>query len=99
MSKPGVPHQRKLAETTNFIQRYMHYCGDTEVPESFNLWTCISLISSCVGKNVWIQKFQGRPDEVLYPNLYVFMIGPSSLGKDTAANVALGLLKWGDFAF
>jgi len=82
-----------LSKTRNFIRLYVHHCGISQVPNAYHVWTGISLLSACLSKNVWLQKFRGRPDTRLYPNLYTFLLGSSSIGKDTAVNIALGLIK------
>ncbi|HDZ26670.1 hypothetical protein LCGC14_0650120 [marine sediment metagenome] len=78
---------KKRYETdTNFLSLYRYYCGNTEVPELFHLWSGISLVASCMGNNVWIEKFKG---DRLYPNLYILLIGPSASGKGIAINKAV----------
>ena len=82
-----------LAKTSNLIRMYVHNCGVSQVPDTYHVWCAVSLIAGCLSKNVWVQKFRGRSDTKLYPNLYTFLLGPSSIGKDTAANVSMGLIK------
>jgi len=74
----------KLDSTRNFIELYRHISmsGEIEVPEEFLFWSCISLISASVQNNVWVRKMGNQ----LFPNLYVFLIGPSGLGKGEAIN-------------
>lgn len=71
----------KLKETTNLFALYRHVCGDSEVPEVFHFWSCVSLIAAVVEDRVWFQKFK---HESLFPNLFVMLVGPSGLGKGTA---------------
>lgn len=70
-----------LDETHNFLRLHVYAAGDTEVPDEFHLWSCLSLIAACVGNNVWFEKFPGSK---LFPNLYVILLGPSGLGKGKA---------------
>lgn len=70
-----------LAKTTNLFQLYRHVCGESEVPDIYHFWCCVSLIASAVEDRVWYQKFK---HEQLYPNLFIMLVGPSGLGKGTA---------------
>ena len=74
-----------LNHERNFISLYQHHLGESEVPEAFHDWSCLSLIAACVADRVWIEKFRGSR---LAPNLYVFLIGPSALGKGSAIDEA-----------
>ena len=73
-----------LDRTTNFLELYMHHVGKTETPDDFHIWACLSLLAASVGNRVWFEKLKGQ----LYPNLYVFLIGPSGIGKEDAASKA-----------
>lgn len=70
-----------LNETKNLIILYRHICGKSEVPPDFHFWCIISLIAAVVEDKVWLQKFA---HEKLFPQLYIFLIGLSGLGKGTA---------------
>lgn len=70
-----------LDRTCNFFQLYRHICGESEVPDIYHFWATASLIAATVEDRVWFQKFR---HEVLYPNVYVLLIGPSGLGKGVA---------------
>lgn len=80
----------KLDEDRNFISLYMHHIGQSEVPRQFHLWACLSLIAACVGDSVWVQRDLAKK---VFPNLFVFLIGPSGSGKESAVNTALGFIK------
>lgn len=75
---PGVP---ALEQTNNFITLYLHGCGISKVPTAFNKWVCISLLAACLEDRVFYEKLRG---EKLTPHLYIFLIGPSVVGKGTA---------------
>lgn len=78
----------KLDETTNILDLYMHCTGKNEVPPQWHLWTCLSVIAAAVGNRVFYQKFAW---EKLYPNMYIFLIGPSGAGKGQAIGFAMQL--------
>lgn len=71
---------------TSFIDRYLHICGDSEVPGLYNLWSGIALVAAAVADRVWVTKF-GR----LTPNMYIALLGPSGNGKDTAIDTMMEL--------
>jgi hypothetical protein len=60
------------------------------VPDIFHFWSTVSLLSAVVEDRVWYQKFR---HEVLYPNLYVILVGPSGLGKGVAIGHAVRLME------
>ena len=75
-----------LEKTHNFIELYQHHLGESEVPEAFHDWSCLALMAACVADRVWLEKFRGSR---LAPNLYVFLVGPSGLGKGQAIDEAM----------
>ncbi len=70
---------------TNLLSLYMRHCGTSEVPSCFNLWSGISMIAAAVRDTVYLDWFKGTPTK---PNLFVFLIGPSGIGKEKAINTA-----------
>lgn len=83
----------KIDETLNFIRLYVHAQGKSEVPVKFHIWSCISLIAACVADRVWVRFLKSQP---ITPNLYVFLVAPSGIGKDVATNCAASLITWSD---
>lgn len=79
----------RLDETRNFFDLYMHQTGVSEVPKAFHFWAAMSLLAASVGDRVWVEPDPGRK---IYPNLYVFLIGPSGSGKEQAV---MGAAKLG----
>jgi hypothetical protein len=49
-------------------------------PEIFRKWSAITAIAGALEQKIWIRS-QG---EILYPNLYTFLVGPSGSGKTRA---------------
>ena len=74
--------------TTNLVELYGYICGESEVPKEFNKWAFMSLLASRVEDRVWLEK---DIDEKMSPKLYVFLIGPSRLGKGSAIGKVLRL--------
>lgn len=79
----------KLDETRDWCELYLHQIGTSEVPRNFHFWASMSLLAAAVGDRVWIEPDAGRK---IFPNLYVFLIGPSGSGKEQAV---MGAAKLG----
>lgn len=74
----------------SFLSEYVAYAGTSEVPEAYHRWCGLFCLAAAASDHVWIEKF---PGERLVPNLYVFLLGPSGIGKGAAISVAYRLLK------
>lgn len=64
-----VPYKRKLK---NWVESYLEYSKESESPTSYHTWAAMMAISSVVKRKLAID--QGL--YVLYPNLYVGLVGP-----------------------
>lgn len=69
---------------------YLHTRGENEVPTNWHRWACLSLLAACAEDRVWYEKHPGRK---LTPHLYVFLVGPGSLGKGHAISEVVSLMK------
>lgn len=85
---------------TDFISRYLYHTGKTEVPPDFHRFACLSLLAASLGDRCWF--IRDDAGGKIYPNLYVFLIGPSGSGKEkaihTAARLAAAIPEFGLFA-
>jgi len=68
---------RKLA---SWVAGFLEYTDGIQSPEPFRRWAAICAIAGALERKVWIRS-QGSD---LYPNLYVFLVGPPGLGKSNA---------------
>jgi len=68
----------------DFISDYLEYTAGNEVPRVYHEWSALSVLSSLVGRRVWVD--QGI--FTLYPNLYVIFVGDPANGKSTAKDIA-----------
>ena len=73
-----------------FLDWYLQYCGESEVPKRWHHWACLSLIGAAVADRVVVDR---GGSTYLAPNLYVFLIGPSGSGKEYAISKATNLAK------
>lgn len=71
-----------------FIDRYLQYAGTAPAPAAFHRWCALTCLAAAAADRVWLESLGER----LAPNLYVFLIGPSGIGKGVASNLALRVL-------
>lgn len=73
----------------NLLEDYQIYAAGDEAPPAFHIWCGLSLLSACMGPNIWLDmgKFN------IQPNLYILLVGPPGLRKSTAKDVAQHLAK------
>lgn len=69
----------------NLIDLHLYACGTSKVPKDYHFWSFISAVAAALADRVWVEKWA---DDKLYPNLYVMLLGPSALGKNTAIDRA-----------
>lgn len=74
-------------ELTNWLDAYLEYTEETESPISYHTWCGLATVAGALQRKVYLRWGIGQ---VIYPNLYVVLIGPS--GK-TRKGVALGIAK------
>jgi Protein of unknown function (DUF3987) len=68
----------------------MDYTKESESPDNFHVWTALSAISSVVRRKVFLD--QGL--YILYPNLYVALVGPPArTAKSTAIRMGRRLIQ------
>lgn len=91
----GAPKPEKPKKQTervlegNWLNYYNEYTRESESPDAFHLWTGLSVIASAVRRNVWLN--QGT--YILYPNLYVILVGPPGrVRKSTSIRLGRRLL-------
>lgn len=73
----------------SYVQNYMIWNTNTEVPETYYFWSGVSSLAALVNGQVWIK--MGRYS--IYPNMYIVMIGPPGNGKTSALRRAEKLTR------
>lgn len=73
----------------NFLKKLKELTAEVETPESFIYWAGLASISAVVKRNVFLNKKY----YVLYPNIYVMIVGPSGIGKGFATSLARNLVS------
>jgi hypothetical protein len=80
-------YERKVG---NFLRAYLDYTKESESPDNYHIWTALSAISSVTRRKVWLD--QGL--YILYPNLYVALVGPPArTAKSTAIRMGRRLIQ------
>jgi hypothetical protein len=74
-------------ELSNWLDSYLAYTENSESPISYHTWCGLSVIAGALQRRVYLNWGLGR---VIYPNLYVVLVGPS--GR-TRKGVAIGIAK------
>lgn len=73
----------------SFLSDYREFTKGLEVPPSYHTFCSLVALSSLMGRKVWCMK----GDYIrIYPNLYVVLVGPPGLGKNTAMETTEDLL-------
>lgn len=73
----------------NWLSAYGDYTAESESPDSYHLWTGLSILASAVRRKVWLN--QGI--YMLYPNLYVILVGPPGrVAKSTSIRLGRTIL-------
>jgi len=74
-------------ELANWLDSYLEYTDNTESPQSYHVWCGLSVIAGALQRRVYLKWGLGQ---VIYPNLYIILIGPS--GR-TRKGVSIGIAK------
>jgi uncharacterized protein DUF3987 len=74
----------------NWIQGYLTYTAESESPEEYHLWVAISAIAGAMRR----QSFFNYEYFIVYPNMYVILVGPAGrCKKSTAMRIGRGMLS------
>jgi hypothetical protein len=73
-----------------WISEYFNtYKGISEAPHNFLIWSSIAVIAAVLKDHVWMDAGSFK----CYPNMYVILTSPPGIGKGSAMNPALAMLK------
>lgn len=77
-------------ELTNWLDAYLEYADNTESPISYHTWCGLGVVAGALQRKVYLH----WGHEIIYPNLYTVLIGPSGrTRKGTALGIAKSILK------
>lgn len=72
-----LPTPGKGRQLPSWIDGFMEYTQQIWTIDPFRRWTAICAIAGALERKVWVRS-QGSN---IYPNLYVFLVGPPAIGK------------------
>jgi len=78
-----------MTSNTDLFSLYFELTKDTESPQIFHRWTCISIISALLGRQVWVPFGAFR----IFPNQYIMLIGEAGSRKSVAIKYGKKLLS------
>lgn len=77
---------RKLS---SWVQGFTTYTAKVGSPPLFTKWAAIFTVAAALERKVWLTTNKGK----LYPNLYVFFVGPPGAGKTVAEDKAAEIFR------
>jgi len=80
--------ERTIVEE-DWVEQFLVLTDGLPTPPIFRLWTGIAALAAVCERRVWLPTSQ----QVLYPNLFVVLVGPPGTGKDQAITPARRLLE------
>jgi hypothetical protein len=83
---PSARGDRKLA---SWIAGFLEYTEKLWSTETFRKWAAITAIAGALERKVWVRSQSAN----IFPNLYVFLVGPPGAGKTRAVEVTGDLWK------
>ena len=81
--------QNILNRTQNFLDLTVYAAGIWKTPRVFHYWAAVSLLAALVEDRITLDIFDHEP---LKPNVWVFLIGGTGVGKDHAMGHVLSLI-------
>jgi hypothetical protein len=73
---------------SSFVDGFLRYTEGRGSPTIYRKWTAIFLVGAALERKAWITTAKG----VLYPNQFLFLIGPAGVGKSLCTALSYELL-------
>lgn len=74
-------------KTTSWIEGFVQFTNNLDSPMLFRKWAAISTIACALEQKTWLMT-----SSRIYPNLFVFLVGPPATGKTRAIRVMQEML-------
>lgn len=74
----------------NWLEHYIDFTQNSEPPVLYHVWTGITVISSCLQRKCFID---WGYEQIIYPNLYVVLVGPPGGRKGTSMKMGKNFLQ------
>lgn len=78
-----------MRKTDDWLEAYQDYARDNYCPDSFHLWTGLSIIAAALERKVWLKN--GKI--TFFPNIYTMLVTYAGVGKSTALERGVDLLE------
>jgi len=75
----------------DWLEHYMFYTQRSEPPELYHLWSGLTAISSALQRKCYCN--WGRLRGLVYPNIFVALVGPPGGRKGTAMRIAKSMVQ------
>lgn len=72
-----------------FISEHLKYVENTESPIIMHVWAALAAAGATLGRHAWLEQGTGH----MYPNMYVLLVGPPGVRKNSAINYAVDILR------
>src|SRR5215471_8633151 len=73
----------------SWIDSFLAFTEEKKSPQIFKKWAAICAVASAMERKLWIR----TKTDVVFSNLYVFLVGPPATGKTVAMRVSSKLLR------
>ena len=74
----------------DWLNGYLKYSENSEPPQSYHIWIGLGMIAGALQRRAYVK----WGSTIIYPNLYVVLVGPSGKAKKgTALNIGKPILK------
>src|SRR5215471_4394482 len=80
-----VPRRR----LSSWIEVFLDFTEDKKSPSIFKKWAAIAAIAAAMERRIWIR----TKTDIVYANLYIFLVGPPATGKTVAMRLSSKLLR------
>jgi len=73
----------------SWIESFLEYTEILPSPPLMRKWAAISFVAAAMERKIWVRSMGSD----LYPNLYVFLVGPPGVGKGVAINAGERIIR------
>lgn len=84
-NNPDIPPDT----SSNFMQQYLAYIGESECPVIYHRWCCISMVATYLGRTYWFP----NGHSIIYPNMYIMLLGSPGARKSTAVKISRRIIE------